>query len=175
MDRSFEIYKYVTIYVILPFLAIMPICILAIYLYDRHKVKKLLASLQSKGYKWATEPSGCLHVYIQAKKESVKCIGRLPNNRMVYETDSGKKFYSDDEIASAAIDIAGHVHITEMDNVAVEGADLIIPEGWYVIRDSSEFHDFEAFTLELKNSVFTILPEFANWNFDWNTTIIDHL
>lgn len=131
----------------------IPLLLGIIYLicraYKSHDYKKhersalgILNYMKGKGYEWAREPLGSVKVYILASRENVKRIGITPDNKILYETDSGKRFYSLLKISSVVIDVGGYVHESFSDGLVLQTDDLIIKKGYYVIQNKQEAHDF---------------------------------
>lgn len=138
------------------------------------KMAHILSSIEAKGYKWAAKPWQSNNIYISAKKEDVVNVGHQPNGTILYQTNNGEKFYWDDDISYAIIDILGHIHILKdhMALLAIEDKKLIIPSDCFIIRESNEAADFLEFEQSLKKYSYPDRP--TKTDYAWDTEFIDN-
>ena len=124
------------------------------YNYDHDRISQqaftVLSEIEKTGYKWASEwyfHGMCHNIYISAKYANVIPIGHLPSGTILYEADSGEKFYWHGQITHAVIDICHRVHISDdkMCFLAIDDDKLIVPAKTYIIRDPNEMQDFIVF------------------------------
>jgi hypothetical protein len=139
---------------------------------EKKEAKKTLSSIESKGYKWASQPWGHIKTFISARVENVKRVGILPDGTFLYETESHKKFLYGSEITTAILDVANKVHMVKPDVLSLPSEDMIIPADWYVINDYNEVYEYLNF---YNNLMISKGNDGETLDYHWDAELLDKL